>query len=326
MAVKPGTSDTDTITYEICARRYPGTCSNVSYVAGGVRYVTFPGMVYGATRNGVRTQYHFQPGAGPVNVLGSTNPYRGNSQVLTHNGYAGQPENGSLRQVDRPGIRAYFSGNRLNRMTEHIRTGSIRETYSYDSRRNLTSRLRHPKDGDTTAPLLTTIDYEAACTNIVICNKPRFTIDPKSNRTDYDHYPTHGGIRSVTGPAVEVITASGQAMVRPQTRYEYVARTPWLKTADGGYAAGPAVQMLAKESFCRTSAATGNPSAPCATAGDQVETVHEYGPDSGPNNLLVRGVATTADGVTIRTCFAYDRFGNKISETTPRGTGASQCP
>jgi YD repeat-containing protein len=113
--------------------------------------------------------------------------------------------------------------------------------------------------------------------------------------------------------------------VRPQTRLEYVQRTAWLKNASGGYSASPPIWVKSKESFCRTSAATGVVASPCATVGDQVATLYEYGPDSAPNNLLVRGTAVTADGVTLRTCFAYDRFGNRISETSPRA-GVVQCP
>ena len=43
--------------------------------------------------------------------------------------------------------------------------------------------------------------------------------------------------------------------------------------------------------------------------------------------MLLRGQAVTADGTTLRTCFAYDGLGRKISETGPNGTaGLSACP
>ena len=65
-------------------------------------------------------------------------------------------------------------------------------------------------------------------------------------------------------------------------------------------------------------------------ANDEVVTDYDYGPDSGPNYLLLRGIAVTAtnsSGVleTLRTCFTYDARGNKLSETQPLGTG-STCP
>ena len=52
---------------------------------------------------------------------------------------------------------------------------------------------------------------------------------------------------------------------------------------------------------------------------------YDYGPDSGPNLLLLRGKVVTADGISLRTCYAYDPLGNKISETSPRA-GLTVCP
>jgi hypothetical protein len=83
-------------------------------------------------------------------------------------------------------------------------------------------------------------------------------------------------------------------------------------------------------SSCRTSAATGDPAAPCAAgAADEVRIGYDYGPDSGPNNLLLRGMTVTAhDGigiVTLRTCYGYDARGRRISETRPNANLTS-CP
>ncbi len=56
-------------------------------------------------------------------------------------------------------------------------------------------------------------------------------------------------------------------------------------------------------------------------------TTYDYGPESGSNILLPRGQAVTADGQTLRTCYAYDGRGRKISETSPNGTaGLAACP
>jgi RHS repeat-associated protein len=56
-----------------------------------------------------------------------------------------------------------------------------------------------------------------------------------------------------------------------------------------------------------------------------VVTTYDYGPDSASNNLLLRGQAVTADGQTLRTCFAYDSQGRKLSETGANANLAS-CP
>ncbi|NCP12216.1 MAG: hypothetical protein GW859_09770, partial [Sphingomonadales bacterium] len=58
---------------------------------------------------------------------------------------------------------------------------------------------------------------------------------------------------------------------------------------------------------------------------DEVVTDYDYGPNSGPNNLWLRGVAVTADGTTLRTCYGYDANGRKISETQPNANLGS-CP
>ena len=58
---------------------------------------------------------------------------------------------------------------------------------------------------------------------------------------------------------------------------------------------------------------------------DETVTAFDYGPDSGPNNLLPRGQTVAASGVTLRTCYGYDGDGNKISETSPNAN-LSACP
>ena len=83
--------------------------------------------------------------------------------------------------------------------------------------------------------------------------------------------------------------------VRPQTRHKYAQRTAWISNGGGGYvqAATPIWVLHARRS-CRTSAATGNPARPATTAGDEVLTEYDYGPNSGPNTLLLRGQTVTA--------------------------------
>jgi YD repeat-containing protein len=55
-----------------------------------------------------------------------------------------------------------------------------------------------------------------------------------------------------------------------------------------------------------------------------VLTTYDYGPDSGPNNLQLRGTVVTADGQSLRTCQSYDANGRKISETGA-GANLSSC-
>lgn len=149
-----------------------------------------------------------------------------------------------------------------------------------------------------------------------LCNKPQSVIDAAGYQTDYTYDPAHGGVLIETAPAVGGIS--------PQTRYTYVQRQAWVKASGGGYSpTGDNIWLLASKSICKSGAASG---AGCALGSvDEVRTLYDYGPNSGPNNLLLRGVVSDATGIATRTCFGYDWQGNKISETEPRA-GLTSCP
>lgn len=182
----------------------------------------------------------------------------------------------------------------------------------HSSRNNPAGNYVYGKSGGS---LLTTASYDSVCSNLITCNRPNTTTDAKGNVTTYTYDPVHGGVRTQTGPAV--------GGVSPQTRYEYAQKYPRLMNAYGGHdpAASP-IWVLAREKFCRTT--QGSASGCAGGAADEVVTDYDYGPDTGPNNLLVRGIAVTADGQTRRTCFGYDPMGRKISETKPRA-GLAAC-
>jgi hypothetical protein len=189
--------------------------------------------------------------------------------------------------------------------------------YFYDARGNVTKQIYTAKSGSPLAPTSITANYDTTCTIPVKCNKPNWVRDALGHQTDYKYDPNHGGTLSVTLPA-DVLNG-----IRPETRYTYAQRYAWYKNASGSVAqAATPIWVMATESFCRTTAASG---AGCALASDQVVTTYDYGPTSGANNLFLRGKAVTADGTTLRTCYAYDIYGNKISETSPNA-GLASCP
>lgn len=190
-----------------------------------------------------------------------------------------------------------------------------RQEFTYDAFHNITETRWKAKPGSGLADIVTTADYD--CTNRLLCAKPVYTIDARNNRTDFTYDPVHGGVLTEAGPAAP----NG---IRPQTRYEYAQRHAWIKSAVGGYGrVTHPVWLLVKQRFCRTTAASG---ASCAGgAADEVVTTYDYGPDSGPNNLLLRGEAVTADGQTLRTCYGYDAQGRRVSQTAPRAN-LSSCP
>ncbi len=147
-----------------------------------------------------------------------------------------------------------------------------------------------------------------------LCDKPVWRKDARGNQTDYTYDAAHGGVLTETGPTV--------GGVRPQTRFSYIQRQAWVKTAGGSYVqTGAPIWLLASKSVCKTGAPSG---AGCAIAGDEVRTTYDYGPDAGPNNLELRGMVEDATGAQLRTCYAYDAQGNKISETRPRA-GLTSC-
>ncbi len=140
-----------------------------------------------------------------------------------------------------------------------------------------------------------------------ICNKPIWRKDYKGNQTDYTYAP-HGGVETETGPA-----AGG---VRPQIRYDYAPRAARISNGAGHVPEAVPIHLPSRKAFCATGAASGWG---CEIPGDEVVTTYDYGPDSGPNNLLLRSETVTAGGVARRTCYGYDWMGNRISTTRPNG-------
>jgi hypothetical protein len=206
----------------------------------------------------------------------------------------------------------------LDPESQYIHTAQTRgqplRTFTYDDRGNVLS------DGITSA------DYEhPTCTNIVKCNKPNWVKDAAGNQSSFKYDDVHGGVLTETRPA-------DPTGVTPQKRYTYVQRYAWYLNASGVLtrAASP-IWKLASVSYCRTT----NPATSgtgCAVAGDEVVTTYDYGldpdgpthPSPIPNNLWLRGQVVTAGGQSLRTCYGYDKYGNKISETSPRA-GLAVC-
>ncbi len=193
----------------------------------------------------------------------------------------------------------------------------IRTWTTYDGNNNLIQARRVAKPGSGLADIVTSATYDV--TNPVVAAKPTSTTDARGKVTHYVWDPVHGGLVSETLPA------PSPGAPRPQTRHEYAQRHARIADGAGGtvQAAHPTWVRTAT-SICRTSAATGNPASPCATAGDEVRTTYDYGPDSGPNNLQLRGTAVHADGQVRRSCTGYDSQGRAISATSA-GAGLGQC-
>lgn len=182
---------------------------------------------------------------------------------------------------------------------------------TYDSFGNVLTYTAKAKPGSGLSDLNTTFTY-------AFNDKPATATDANSKTTEYTYDPTHRGILTETEPAPSV------GAPRPVKRYSYSQHYAWIKNSSGGYvqAASP-IWLVDTMKTCLTSATV---SGSCAAgSSDEVTTTFDYGPNSGPNNLWLRGKVVTANGVSLRTCYGYDPLGNKIWETSPRA-GLTSCP
>lgn len=213
--------------------------------------------------------------------------------------------------------KAEYNGNgyldvALSQLMNEIRPEKDRTDYNYDERGNITSQVITAKPGsaENGQTQTSTATFPPTCENSKTCNRPTSVTDARNATTDYTYDPNHGGVLTETRPA-------GESGIRPVVRKSYAQRSAWILNAGAGYErAGAPIWLLTGERTCRTTATAGDACA--GGAADEVVTSYEYGADAGPNNLMLRGVAITADGTTRRTCYGYDSQGNRIWETKPR--------
>jgi YD repeat-containing protein len=207
-----------------------------------------------------------------------------------------------------------------NRIQQAVDAEGRTFNFTYDSRGNTTAKRQVGSDGSN-GPLWQA-NFDTTCVYPVKCNKPNWIIDPNGKETDYTYDPTHGGILTETLPA----DSNG---VRPQKRYTYVQLYAWIKNSSSGYTQSAVpIWKLSSMSSCNSGTWNGTNCVNAQNqtiANDLVVTAYNYGPNSGPNNLLLRGQTVTAGGVNHVTCYGYDWLGNKISEATPNA-GLTSCP
>lgn len=190
----------------------------------------------------------------------------------------------------------------------------IRTDLTYDGCNNVTETRRRAKPGSGLADLVVRATFH--CWEPNYPNKPVTLTDARGSVTNWTYDSAHGGVLREELPA----DANG---IRPVKRFAYAQRSAWVVNGGGGYQPMSPVWVRVSEKTCRTSATIGDACA--AGAADEVVTMFDYGPDQGPNNLLLRGQAVSADGVVLRTCYSYDAAGNRIGETSPRA-GLAVCP
>ena len=207
-----------------------------------------------------------------------------------------------------------YSNNIASRITEALYVEGNKKLFTYDPRGNLTEIAHHPKPGSAETVLYERAGFAATCTSRLVCNQPTWTEDKQGNRTDFEYDPVHGQVTRVSLPAVNEI--------RPVERYYYTRLFARYYGPGGAIVQDPdGVWLLTAKKTCSSSATVGDG---CAVAGDEVTLTYDYGPATGLNNLWLRGEAVESQGTILRTCYGYDRFGNRISTTEPR-SGLASC-
>ncbi len=195
--------------------------------------------------------------------------------------------------------------------------------YSWDARGNLQGETLYPTPSSSLSPINLSASYYPTCSNPLTCNEPNSTTDGNGNTTNYTYNASNGALASVSFPAVAVPNVGS---VTPETVYTYVQRYAWVLNSSGSYVeAATPIWVRSTETYCRRSAMT---SSGCAAgAADEVTKTFYYGPNSGPNNLFLRGVEVQSDGATHITCYGYDEYGNRISITKPNAgfTSLASC-
>jgi YD repeat-containing protein len=63
----------------------------------------------------------------------------------------------------------------------------------------------------------------------------------------------------------------------------------------------------------------------CDSAAPETVTTYQYGADGTAEILVLHGKAVSSGGTTLRTCYGYDAYSRKISETAPNANLAT-CP
>ena len=190
--------------------------------------------------------------------------------------------------------------------------------HTYDARGNVTIVTKVPKAGSALINIIYTAGYDATCASRAKCNKPNWVRDANGNQIDFTYDANHGGILSEMRPA----PSAGAA--RPLTLTTWVQIYGWAKNASGALvqSAYPIWRMAGKTE-CQTT--PGSNASTCDPGAPQTLTTFQYGAPATRYALLVKGMAVSSGGTTLRTCYDYDIYGNRISETAPRA-GLGVCP
>jgi hypothetical protein len=188
----------------------------------------------------------------------------------------------------------------------------------YDGRGNVVSVTKVAKAGSGLGNIVYSAGYDATCVSPAKCNKPNWVRDALGNQTDYTYDVNHGGMLSEMEPPPSA------GAPRPLTLTTWVQIYGWVKNSSGAMiqSAHP-IWRVASKTVCQTVA--GGNVAVCDAGAPQTVTSYQYGTSGTRYALLIKGQAVSSGGAVLRTCYDYDIYGRKMSETMPRA-GLGVCP
>lgn len=203
----------------------------------------------------------------------------------------------------------YFEESYRNFPVRRVPKKGPTEDYIYGARGNLIKIIYN--NGSSNSSYIEA-GFPASCTNPKTCNQAEWIEDAKRNRTTYTYHPESGQVASITYPA-------NKRGYRAQTRFKYEQKYAKYYVAPGNKVQSTdPIWLKTEESYCTDGNTTSDGS--CAQ-NDKVLTAYEYNND----NLLMTGMTVTSqkDGKTLRTCYQYDIYGNRIGETQPKANLSS---
>lgn len=277
------------------------------------------GQITSATLNGTDTESYFGP---TVNSTSATIT-RGNSDTWA---ISSQYELNVIESVTDKKSGTYLYHKDARHFVEKyypVAGLGPKQHYYYDGPRGNLNQIK-AIDASGNEILLKEMSYPSDCAHPKICNQPLSITNALGNVTEYEYDPQgrFGSPIKITGPANE-------HGVHAATVYNYEPLYAYYKREGETISQDPdPVWLLTSEHTCRTTEAT---STGC-TGGDldRVMTSYYYGPQNAgqPNNLLLRGKSVTAEGASsaLETrvwCYEYDKYGNLIGETAPKGNSSN---
>lgn len=291
VGVKPANSHSENITYTY--RNYESGKHSAGYI------MSMPGetgLVSGAT--GINGYQGYTTGFQP-----SQNPdswaRQGADQLSVH---MRNELMGAMISVQSESGYLTFQQDYRNFPQSFASASAAIETYYYDARGNLNKIVYN---SGTPTQTFVEASFPATCTNPKTCNQADWISDAKGNKTYYTYHPESGQIASITHPA-------NKNNLKAETRFTYVQKyANYINDAGVKTQADTPIWLKSEERYCINS----DPSGSGCMAGDEVVTRYEYIHD----NLLLTGMTVTDQhGATLRTCYQYDIYGNRIAETQPK--------